>query len=42
MNVPQTVIQVCHKLDKAGFQAWLVGGAVRDSIILKLIQKKIY
>jgi tRNA nucleotidyltransferase (CCA-adding enzyme) len=33
MNVPQTVIQVCHKLDKAGFQAWLVGGAVRDSIM---------
>lgn len=29
-DVPPYIVQVCRRLRDAGFQAWLVGGAVRD------------
>src|SRR5579864_1869135 len=29
-DVPGDVIEVCQRLRAAGFEAWLVGGAVRD------------
>lgn len=31
--VPEKAVAVCRALRDAGFEAWLVGGAVRDSII---------
>lgn len=33
IHPPERVLQVCSRLRHAGFQAWLVGGAVRDSIM---------
>lgn len=33
MDVPEKVVEVCRRLTSAGFQSWLVGGAVRDSIM---------
>ena len=33
MYVPSDVLHICRTLQNAGFEAWLVGGAVRDSIL---------
>ena len=33
MRVPERVLFICKNLKRAGFEAWLVGGAVRDSIL---------
>jgi tRNA nucleotidyltransferase (CCA-adding enzyme) len=33
MNVPDPVLSICRQLRSNGRQAWLVGGAVRDSLI---------
>ena len=33
--IPREVIEITEKLEKAGFQAWIVGGCVRDLIIGK-------
>lgn len=33
MNVPAPIHHVCQTLRAAGFEAWLVGGAVRDSLM---------
>ncbi len=33
IHPPEKVLQICHRLRRAGFEAWLVGGAVRDSIM---------
>lgn len=33
MQVPERVRFICSTLRRAGFEAWLVGGAVRDSIL---------
>jgi tRNA nucleotidyltransferase (CCA-adding enzyme) len=30
LDVPADVVELCRKLREAGFEAWLVGGAVRD------------
>src|SRR4051812_30614661 len=30
LTVPDDVVALCRKLREAGFEAWLVGGAVRD------------
>ena len=35
MIVPINVIEICKTLQAAGFEAWLVGGAVRDSLLNK-------
>ena len=33
MKVPEKVCFICSTLKRAGFEAWLVGGSVRDSIL---------
>jgi len=33
MKPPESVIGVCRRLHVAGHEAWLVGGAVRDSLL---------
>lgn len=33
MQIPEAVMLVCSTLRDAGFEAWLVGGAVRDAIM---------
>lgn len=33
MNVPAYVEFICCKLRSLGYQAWVVGGAVRDSLM---------
>ena len=33
MNVPAPVLHICRTLRDAGFEAWCVGGAVRDSLL---------
>jgi tRNA nucleotidyltransferase (CCA-adding enzyme) len=33
MRVPERVLFICKTLKRSGFEAWLVGGAVRDSIL---------
>jgi tRNA nucleotidyltransferase (CCA-adding enzyme) len=33
MNIPDPVLHVCKTLLASGFEAWLVGGAVRDSLL---------
>lgn len=35
MQVPQDVVEICQTLRQSGFQAWVVGGAVRDAIMGK-------
>jgi tRNA nucleotidyltransferase (CCA-adding enzyme) len=30
LHVPDDVVELCKKLRDAGYEAWLVGGAVRD------------
>ena len=30
LTVPDDVVELCKKLRDAGYEAWLVGGAVRD------------
>jgi tRNA nucleotidyltransferase (CCA-adding enzyme) len=35
IHPPENVFQIAHRLRRAGFQAWLVGGAVRDSIMCR-------
>ncbi len=32
-QIPGTVLSICETFDKAGFEAWVVGGCVRDMII---------
>src|SRR5262249_54230014 len=29
-QLPKQVLQLCQQLDQAGFQAWIVGGCLRD------------
>lgn len=36
-RIPKEILSICHTLQKAGFQAYLVGGAIRD--LLRLPQK---
>lgn len=33
LSAPAGVLEIARKLDKAGYQAWAVGGAVRDAIL---------
>ena len=33
LRVPKTVLEIIRDLEKAGFQAWAVGGAVRDALL---------
>ena len=33
MNIPENVIHALERLEEAGFEAWLVGGCVRDSLM---------
>jgi len=33
VEVPEKVISICRRLSRSGYQGWLVGGAVRDSIL---------
>jgi tRNA nucleotidyltransferase (CCA-adding enzyme) len=33
LRPPQSVIEITRDLEKAGFQAWAVGGAVRDALL---------
>jgi tRNA nucleotidyltransferase (CCA-adding enzyme) len=33
MKVPESVLHICSTLGRAGYEAWVVGGAVRDSLI---------
>ena len=33
MNIPETVRKTLERLEEAGFEAWLVGGCVRDSLM---------
>ncbi len=33
MKVPEKVIGICRRLSRAGYQGWLVGGAVRDTLM---------
>ena len=33
MEVPEKVVSICRRLSRAGYQGWLVGGAVRDTIM---------
>lgn len=30
---PESVVQITHTLERAGFEAWCVGGAVRDALL---------
>lgn len=34
-KVPRSVLEACETLSKAGFEAWVVGGAVRDLVLGK-------
>lgn len=33
MHPPREVLQIARKLEKAGFETWCVGGAVRDALL---------
>ncbi len=33
MNLPETVLELMQVLHRAGFEAWVVGGCVRDSVL---------
>ena len=33
MKIPQEIIAIVKKLEKAGFKAYLVGGCVRDLVL---------
>src|SRR5512142_1305367 len=33
LKPPQHVLDIAHKLEKAGFEAWCVGGAIRDALL---------
>ncbi|MGZ3428016.1 MAG: CCA tRNA nucleotidyltransferase, partial [Polyangia bacterium] len=35
LTVPDDVVELCKKLRDAGYEAWLVGGAVRDLLVGK-------
>lgn len=35
INVPEDVKFICNKLENAGYEAWVVGGCVRDAILGK-------
>jgi tRNA nucleotidyltransferase (CCA-adding enzyme) len=35
INPPESVLSICRTLRAAGFEAWIVGGAVRDSLLGK-------
>src|SRR5919199_5832788 len=33
LNPPETVREIARRLERAGFEAWCVGGAVRDALL---------
>ena len=33
ISIPEAVKQICHKLNEHGYQAYIVGGAVRDALL---------
>ena len=33
LNAPAAVVEIAQKLEKAGFETWAVGGAVRDALL---------
>lgn len=33
LNPPETVLEIADRLEKAGFETWCVGGAVRDALL---------
>src|ERR687887_385539 len=33
LSPPRTVLEIARKLEDAGFEAWCVGGAVRDALL---------
>ena len=33
LKPPSTVLEIASRLEEAGFQAWCVGGAVRDALL---------
>ena len=33
LNPPETVLEIAGRLEKAGFEAWCVGGAIRDALL---------
>lgn len=32
-TIPADVLSICKKIDAAGYEAWLVGGAIRDALL---------
>ena len=33
LHPPPSVLDIAHRLESAGFEAWCVGGAVRDALL---------
>lgn len=36
VDLPRAVLELCERLERAGFRAWVVGGSVRDSLAVQL------
>ena len=35
-DLPRAVLELCERLERAGYRAWVVGGSVRDSLAVQL------
>jgi len=35
-DLPRAVLELCERLERAGYRAWVVGGSVRDSLSVQL------